>query len=199
MTDRTNLADSARLGRDIRTLSSPARTSLLPLLFAVYLGLLAWTVLWKLHAPFIGGDWMRAVKLVPFAAAEGFGPSAPFEVAMNLVVFVPFGLYLGVLAPRMWFRRATTLIAATSLLFEVLQYLMALGSSDVTDVVVNTAGGLVGIGLATLARRAWRARAAAVLTLPCLIGTLLIVPAVALHIASFPQLPPPGGGVTIVG
>ena len=49
------------------------------------------------------------------------------------------------------------MVAGASLGLEVAQYVLAVGSSDITDVVVNTAGGLAGIGLLALARRRLRA------------------------------------------
>ena len=126
---------------------SPAR-SRLAALFVVYLALLVWTVLWKLEVPWVGGD--RMVKLVPFVATDGAGASAPLEVVVNLLLFVPFGLYLGLLVPaRRWWALAGV-VAGSSLALEVGQYVLAVGRSDTTDVVVNTAGGLVGLGLAAV-------------------------------------------------
>ena len=172
----------------------PGRTNerVIPLMFAVYLVLLAWTVLWKLHEPFIGRNDMREIKLVPFVASGGFGASAPFEVAMNLVIFVPFGVYLGMLAASWPVWRTLAASAACSVTLEAAQFLLASGSSDVTDVIVNTTGGLVGLGLIAVARRRLRARTAVVVTRFCVIGTALAVVLVGVHIASFPQLPPPG-------
>ena len=72
-------------------------------LFVVYLLLLGWIVIWKLESPWVGQD--RVIKLLPFLATGQAGPSAPAEVLVNLVLFVPFGLYLGLLAPsRPWWR-----------------------------------------------------------------------------------------------
>ena len=127
---------------------SLARASLVAL-FVVYLLLLGWIVIWKLESPWVGGD--RAIKLVPFLATGEAGASAPAEVFVNLVLFVPFGLYLGLLAPsRPWWRVATTVVGG-SLALESTQYLLGVGRSDVTDVVVNLVGGLAGLGLLALA------------------------------------------------
>lgn len=163
-------------------------------LFAVYLAMLAWIVLWKLEIPYVGGGALRLVKLVPFVAAGGAGASAPFEVVVNGVLFVPFGLYLGLLAPSWpWWKAAGT-IAGASLALEVTQYVLALGSSDVTDLVVNTAGGLVGIGLLVLVRRGLRARTAAVMRRVCSVGTVLALLAIAVFIASPLRFAPPRDG-----
>jgi glycopeptide antibiotics resistance protein len=157
-----------------------ARRSLLPL-FAVYLALLVWTVLWKLHVPWVGGDTM--VKLVPFVRTSEAGASAPVEVAVNLVLFVPFGVYLGLLAPaRPW--TAALALAGSSLALEVAQYVLAVGRSDTTDVVANTAGGLVGLGLLALARHGLAARTACVMLRVCAVATVLAVFAGGLYAVS---------------
>lgn len=38
-----------------------------------------------------------------------------------------------------------------SMSFEILQYLLRIGMSDITDLLTNTAGGLIGIGIFHLA------------------------------------------------
>jgi len=159
----------------------PTRTALVAL-FVVYLVVLVWTVLWKLEVPWTGGDTM--VKLVPFVAADGAGASAPVEVVANLVLFVPLGIYLGLLAPRWpWWAAAGT-IAGASVALEVTQYVLAVGRSDTTDVIVNTVGGLVGLGLLALARHTLAARTATVMTQICSIATVLALLAGGLYVAS---------------
>lgn len=155
---------------------------LLVVLFVVYLVLLAWIVLWKLEVPSVGA--LRQIKLVPFAPSAGAGASSPFEVVANVVLFVPFGLYIGLLAPSWPWWKVAGAVAGASLVLEVAQYGLALGSSDVTDVLVNTAGGLTGIGLLALARRRLRARTTTVMTRVCSIGTLLALLASGIFFAS---------------
>lgn len=117
--------------------------------FAMYLGLLIWLVLFKLQMPYVGEPAERAIKLVPFIATADAGSNAPYELFANLVIFVPCGFLLGLLVPRWpWFAAAvvtTFALAAISLGLEVGQYVLAVGKSDVTDVLVNTAGGLIGL------------------------------------------------------
>ena len=153
-------------------------------LFAVYLVLLGWVVLWKLEVPWVGEAGWRIVKLVPFVATDSAGASTRFDVVANLALFVPFGLYLGLLAPSWRWWRAAATFAAASLGLEVAQYVLAVGSSDLTDVVVNTAGGLVGLAVA-------RRVSAAALTRACAIGTVLAVLAGALVVASPLRFGPP--------
>ncbi|WP_449280793.1 VanZ family protein [Leucobacter sp.] len=158
--------------------------ALLVALFAVYLALLAWIVLWKLEVPHIGIAGVRQLKLVPFAAGGGFGSNAPLEIAANIALFLPFGLYLGLLAPAWsWVRVAAVLLGA-SLALESAQFLLAIGVSDTTDLIVNTAGGLVGFGLVRLALRSLREAAPEVMIRICAVGTGLALIASVLFFLS---------------
>ena len=159
-------------------------------LFVGYLVLLAWAVLWKLEAPWTAGTGERIVKLVPFVATDGAGASTPFDVVVNVLLFVPFGLYLGLLTSWSW-RRAAVVLAAASAVLEITQYVLAIGSSDVSDVLANTAGGLVGFGLCALARRRLRERTVPVLTRCCAVATLLGVLAAAVVVATPLRYGPP--------
>ncbi|MFK4837716.1 VanZ family protein [Microbacterium sp. ZW T2_14] len=162
--------------------------------FALYLALVIWIVLWKLELPWVGGV-DRVVKLVPFAATAGQGASKPAEVVINFLLFIPFGLYLGLLAPSWRWWRIAVVLAGASLALEVTQFVLAIGSTDVTDVVVNTAGGLTGLAIVAAMRLGLGSRARAVLTRVCVVATLLALLLVALFIASPLHLgPPPGVG-----
>ncbi|KAM9864845.1 hypothetical protein ACIFOC_02592 [Leucobacter aridicollis] len=119
--------------------------------FSTYLTLLTWAIVWKLRLPHVG-ESLSPVKWVPFAATAVFGPSAPAEVAANFLVFVPLGLLLGVLWPRRAWWSGTLLIAAISTTYEVLQFVLAVGAADITDVIANTAGGAVGLALVACAQ-----------------------------------------------
>ena len=161
-------------------------------LFAVYLGLLTWAVLWKLGMPTLHGG-TRAVKLVPFVADDGYGVSTVPEMLANVALFVPFGVYVGLLAPRSRWWRAGVAAAALSVVFETLQFVLAVGSSDVTDVILNTAGAVLGIAVLAVARGVLRQRTASVLVPMCAAGTVLAL-AVGAVFAAGPLRhgPPPG-------
>ncbi|WP_395242721.1 VanZ family protein [Agromyces sp. MMS24-K17] len=163
--------------------------------FAVYLGLLAWLVLWKLEVPWVGTAGVRVLKLVPFVAAGGEGASDPVEVVGNLLVFVPFGLFLALLAPRWSWWRVAGVVGAASLGLEVGQYALAVGSADLTDVIANTAGGVTGAALLALARRALRTRTQAVMARACAIGTAVAVVATGVVVALPLHFAPPDVGV----
>lgn len=127
----------------------------LGLLFAVYLALLTWVIVWKLEVPWIdaGAFLPHPIKLIPFIPSGEADASNPLEVIANVIFFIPFGLFLGVLAPRWQWAKLAGIFVATSLLFEITQHVLSVGSFDITDVISNTAGGMLGLGLVTLARR----------------------------------------------
>lgn len=146
--------------------------------FAIYVVLLAWIILWKLEVPWIGeaAGLPRPLKLVPFLPSGDAGGSTPLEVVANVLLFVPFGAYLRLLAPA-WRWRAIGVFAAASLAFEITQHLISVGSFDITDVIVNTAGGVLGLVLAGLVPQR-------LLTRLILVGGVVAVLAVAAFIAS---------------
>jgi glycopeptide antibiotics resistance protein len=160
-----------------------ARRRSLVVLFVVYLVLLVWTVLWKLDVPWVGGE-TAVVKLVPFVRTPEAGPSASVEVAVNVALFVPFGVYLGLLAPTRPWWAAVLVTAGASLALEVAQYVLAVGRSDTTDVIANTVGGLTGLGLLALARRGLAGRTAPVMLRVCLVGTAFVLLAGGLYAVS---------------
>ncbi|HWH26405.1 MAG TPA: VanZ family protein [Pseudolysinimonas sp.] len=162
----------------------------LAVLFAIYLMLLVWLVLWKFHVPFVGRDDMREIKLIPFVGGGGFGASAPWEVFANIIIFLPFGIYLAALVPT-WRWRAVAVMAGASLGLEVAEYVLAVGSSDVTDVIVNTSGGLIGLGVLALVRRKLRSRTGVVMAWIMALATVVVFIAATALIASFPRLGPP--------
>ena len=62
----------------------------------------------------------------------------------------------------------------TSLVYECVQYVLAIGASDITDLIMNSLGGLAGIGIALVLslvlRRSWQK----VINVICLIGAILL-------------------------
>ena len=157
--------------------------ALLFALFALYAALLVWTVVWKLEPPYIGAGEPRAIKLVPFVQTREAGASAPLEVLANLMLFMPFGAYLGLLRPRRW-ASSLAIATAASLAMESAQYLLVVGMPDVTDVLVNATGGAIGLMLVSLVRLVLRGRAVAVLTGTAVAATVVALLATGAYLVS---------------
>ena len=125
-------------------------------LFAFYLLALSAIILFKtrlsfafLHYKFtFVMDVERSVNLIPFGAMLHLNGKPSYnEILYNALVFLPFGIFISMLRKKKSFVRLIVPIILTSLLFEVLQYIFALGASDITDLIANTLGGIAGIGI----------------------------------------------------
>jgi glycopeptide antibiotics resistance protein len=112
-------------------------------LLAVCTAVLIWLILFKLsvHIAAVLHHDQRSINLVPFSNASG----SPGEIVDNVLVFIPFGLLLGVNCKRLDLWRKLVIVLVFSLTAEILQYIFAIGASDITDVITNTFGGLVGL------------------------------------------------------
>ena len=152
----------------------------------IYLLLLAWIVLWKLAIPSINGAAFlpHPIKWVPFVASGDAGASNPLEVIANVALFIPFGIYLRLVAPasRTW--KLIAIFIGASVIFEITQQLLSIGTFDVTDVITNTSGGLLGLGILVLLRRRLGAKTHLILTRIAVVVTVVSIIAVAIYVAS---------------
>lgn len=64
---------------------------------------------------------------------------------MNMVIFVPLGIYAGALLKRWTTGKKLFLFFLISLICEVLQFILGVGAYDITDVISNTLGGITGL------------------------------------------------------
>jgi glycopeptide antibiotics resistance protein len=142
-------------------------------LLSVYLALLVAVVLFKL--PFYSGSLIgqRAVSLIPFQGSLDAGGNIGWhEIAYNVALFVPLGVYTSMMTNWTVARR-TILTAGISILFEAIQYVFSMGVTDVTDVLGNTLGGAIGIGVHAALQRSLASRTAKTENLIALILTAL--------------------------
>ena len=128
-------------------------------LFLIYLILLVWIILFKLQFSIHDLDMVRSVNFIPFYYDKEIGTEIKLkEVFENLLIFVPMGIYLQMLLPKGRFHGKLAVIAGTSLLLETAQYVLAIGRSDITDLLSNTTGGLLGLALYCIIARLLRNR-----------------------------------------
>ena len=167
-------------------MNEASQRRLLWALFVVYLVLLTWVVLWKTAVPYVGEAAFlpHPFKLVPFVSDGEAGASEPGEVLANVFLFVPFGVYVGLIAPRWRWWQALAVFLAASLFLELAEHFLSLGSFDITDVIANAAGGLAGLGVLALARRRLGERTAEVVTKVMAAVTVLSVIVLAAYVAS---------------
>lgn len=123
-------------------------------LFIFYLLVLSSFVLFKTGLSFAflnyrfsfeSSDIKRSINLIPFGAMLILNGAPSYnEVIYNGLVFAPFGIFVCMLRKEKSFAHLIAPIILTSLLFEALQYILAIGASDITDVIANTLGGIAG-------------------------------------------------------
>jgi glycopeptide antibiotics resistance protein len=129
----------------------PSMQSLARILFVVYLIILAWLILFKfsVHFASVLHYDKRSLNFEPFSSASG----SPGEVVDNVLVFIPFGLFLSVNFKGLNFWSKLLVVLGVSIAAETIQYIFAIGATDITDVITNTMGGLIGITGYDLSRK----------------------------------------------
>lgn len=99
---------------------------------------------------------VRQLEFLPldeFSTGSWFAPL--FEYAGNTAFFLPFGLL--VFAATRSVRATTVAGLVLSMAFEIIQYALALGRSDVDDLFFNTLGAFLGAVIARAAGSRWEA------------------------------------------
>ena len=74
--------------------------------------------------------------LKAFAAGNIFG---------NIIVFIPYGLYLQVIKKHKAFIKSLLIVLITTAAIELIQFTFGLGALDIDDVLLNCVGGIIGI------------------------------------------------------
>ncbi|OOG75320.1 VanZ family protein [Algoriphagus sp. A40] len=115
-------------------------------LFAVYLIVLFWTIVLKFNIQFPNRGNLSGVNLIPYGG--DLFPNNKFELGellLNILLFIPLGLYVGILFKEWSVGKKILLSFLTSLLFEVLQFIYKIGIFDTADLINNTLGGTIGL------------------------------------------------------
>ena len=114
-------------------------------LTAIYSFMVVWIILFKMSAlseiAYLGH--IRSLNLIPFHYDEETAYHLS-EVAQNVMIFIPLGVYLKML--RITDTKAILFGLTFSLCLEILQFILAVGATDITDLITNTAGTAIGVG-----------------------------------------------------
>ena len=89
----------------------------------------------------------RGINLIPFSFGQLSNTRFQWtDIGYNILAFIPAGFYFSAFGKR---KIVSGIFGSLllSLCFEVLQWIFALGASDITDLMMNTAGGVLGTGL----------------------------------------------------
>lgn len=159
---------------------------------ALYLLILLWLVLFKFSFDLSAVlDYQtRNLNLIPFADSSGDNLR---EVIYNFIVFIPLGLLLSVNFKRTVLRQKLTFIFALSLALETIQFALAIGVTDITDIITNSLGGFLGLVLYELGRKYVRSeKRDRLIVVVCAILLIAFIPlrvlVFTLHYHSAPRL-----------
>lgn len=154
-------------------------------LYIFYLLVLSWIILLKARISFATLVIGRSINLIPFGAMLVHNGLANYnEILYNVLVFVPFGVFLCMLGKKKSFIHLIVPIALLSLFYEVVQYLFAIGTSDITDLIANTLGGIIGIGIFFAFHKLCKDNVYKVLNTTALVLALILAIGLALYIAA---------------
>jgi glycopeptide antibiotics resistance protein len=136
--------------------NNPTVNRLSWVLFGVYALLLVWILLLKLGVEFSYVE-KRSINLLPFASIWKLGGRVDYvEMILNLFIFVPMGVYVGMLFQR-WTNWGKILMCIlSSVAIECIQYIFRLGAFDATDICTNTMGAMLGLLICTVMGKFFR-------------------------------------------
>ena len=112
--------------------------------FILYLLLLTWIIVFKFRFNLGDLKYIRTINIIPFAS-NGY-INGMKETFINLILFIPLGGYVQFMMRNKNFLKLLIIILV-SFIFELLQYAFHIGVSDITDIIMNTLGGIIGIFL----------------------------------------------------
>lgn len=146
-------------------------------LFIVYLIALFWIIVLKLSVSF---SYMgkRSVNLIPYNEPLILNGRVDVgEMILNVLIFVPLGIYGGILFSRWSFGKKILLPFFISLLCEAFQFILAVGAFDVTDIINNTLGGIIGLMVYKGIEKAFHnsVKAQKIINVIALTGTILMI------------------------
>jgi glycopeptide antibiotics resistance protein len=111
----------------------------------IYIIALFWIILFKLGVHFYYME-NRTVNLIPFGDSyTSNGKMDVSEIILNVVIFVPLGIYAGVLCKKRTLGKKLLFFFLISFMFEGLQYILRIGAFDITDIITNISGGIMGL------------------------------------------------------
>jgi Glycopeptide antibiotics resistance protein len=166
-------------------LKSEKQNTLTRVLLVIYLLALTWLILFKLQFSIPVMKEGRVVNLIPLLGSFGNNGVIRFaEIRVNILAFIPLGIYICMLKLKWPFVKKALAVVALTLTFEIIQFIFAIGRADITDVLSNTLGGIIGIGIYTLLSKVLKGRTNKVINILAAVFTILALLLVALLLIS---------------
>lgn len=115
-------------------------------LFIIYLFSILYIIVFKFNMVFTHVKAERQINFIPFVQGIVAHKTLNYsEILLNILIFIPLGLYISVLKNQWRTWQKVLLFFGVSFLFESLQYIFKIGAFDVTDLINNTLGGIIGL------------------------------------------------------
>lgn len=147
-------------------------------LLLVYLIVLTWIIVFKLEfdISLLQSTNFRSINLIPFGDSLVVnGHIDTLEILLNIIAFILFGIYISTVKNKWNFLPKVLPIFLVSLSYEIVQYVLVIGGSDITDLIGNTLGGIVGIGLFVVIEKILGKNTVKIINALAAIGTFFIV------------------------
>ena len=140
---------------------------LVPVMFVLYLLALTWVIVYKGNRDLLmyGGEpeYQQISFYLYFNGRE---------TLLNIAAFIPTGLFLMLMGKNGKVFGAGIIAFLISLAFEAAQYILMVGTSDLTDLITNTLGGVIGIAVFCLCQRIWHEKTRSILSWLCIPATI---------------------------
>lgn len=169
----------------MENLKPEKRNTLTLVLFLIYFLALIWLILFKLQFSIPVTKEGRVVNLIPFLGSFSDNGVIRFaEIRVNILAFIPFGIYICMLKSKWSFVKKVLATVVLTLAFEITQFIFEIGRADITDVLNNTLGGIIGIGIYALLSKVLKGRTNKVIHVLAAVFTILALLLVALLLVS---------------
>lgn len=144
-------------------------------LLIFYLIALIWIIIFKVQFSFENLPHIRNVNLIPFGESVIINGKIHLgEIIQNALAFIPMGLFIHILWEQKSLLKQVIPIICTSLLFEVIQFVFAIGATDITDIISNSLGGIIGIIIAVIISKMTRKNWIKLINIISLIGAITL-------------------------
>ena len=123
------------------------------IIFIIYLLILFYFLIFSESLGRTDFSTAKSYNLIPFTEIKRFwnakdelGLSASYlNIFGNVIIFIPFGLFLPIISSVKTNIINTFIFSITlSLAIEIMQYITKTGVFDVDDIILNTLGGIIG-------------------------------------------------------
>lgn len=147
------------------------------LLLSIYSTVLFWIIVLKLNISFTYKGTQN-VNLIPFREPLLYNGQIDYnEIFLNILIFTPLGLYVGILFKKLRIARKIFSFFMVSLFCEVCQFILKIGAFDITDIINNTFGGIIGLMFFKVLEKAFNSpvKAQKLINIIATICTIIIV------------------------